>query len=591
MDTLVALGSTAAFVYSTYALFAMTGAQLQGDMDGVMTYMHEFYFESAAMIVTLITVGKMLEARSKGRTTDALKGLMKLAPKTATLIKNGAETKVSIDQVQIGDIFVVRPGENIPVDGIVLEGNSAVNESALTGESIPVDKSQGDRVSAATSNQSGFLRCQATRVGEDTTLSQIIQMVSDAAATKAPIAKAADRVSGIFVPAVITVSIITTIVWLLAGQGLGFALARGISVLVISCPCALGLATPTAIMVGTGVGASHGILIKSGEALEIGHKVDTVVLDKTGTITEGKPKVTDIIPENGWNAEELLRVAASCEQMSEHPLGEAIVADAKEKGITLARPEEFDSITGSGIKAMLKGREIRIGNVRMLEALAASGETGNAVSSSISEQMEKAGFYAEQGKTPMFVLADGKMAGIICVADTIKESSIHAIDRLKSLGLEVYMLTGDNKKTAEYIAHEAHIDNVIAEVLPGDKAGTVADLQSRGKTVMMVGDGVNDAPALVQADVGTAIGSGSDIALESGDIVLMKSDLMDVYRAVKLSRATIRNIKQNLFWAFFYNTLGIPVAAGLLYLFGGPLLSPMLGGFAMSLRDRLFQVE
>lgn len=486
--------------------------------------------------------------------------------------------------VKAGDHILIKPGNRIPLDGTIVKGSSSVDESMLTGESIPVEKSVGDSLIGGSMNYNGAMEAEVTHVGGDTTLARIVKMMEDAQGRKAPISKLADRVAGVFVPAVMGIAIAAALLWLVAGgKDMAFVLTIFVAVLVIACPCALGLATPTAIMVGTGVGASHGILIKSGEALEIGHKVDTVVLDKTGTITEGKPKVTDIFAEQGWKPSELLRVAASCEQMSEHPLGEAIVAEAREKSLSLARPEEFESITGSGIKAVLEGHEIRIGNIRMLEALAASGETQSGGQSDISALTNQAGIYAEQGKTPMFILVDGIMAGIICVADTIKESSIHAIDKLKSLGLEVYMLTGDNRKTAEYIAHEAHIDNVIAEVLPGDKAGTVADLQSQGKTVMMVGDGINDAPALVQADVGTAIGSGSDIALESGDIVLMKSDLMDVYRAVKLSRATIRNIKQNLFWAFFYNSLGIPVAAGVLYLFGGPLLSPMLGGFAMSL--------
>lgn len=575
MDSLVAIGTGSAFLYSLVMTFLAFNDPMA---------VHSLYYESAAVVVTLVMLGKYMEGRSKGKTSEAIRKLMELAPDTAIVYENGEEREVETSSVQTGDHILIKPGSRIPLDCIIVKGNSSVDESMLTGESIPVEKSEGDNLIGGSMNYNGAMEAQVTHVGGDTTLARIVKMMEDAQGRKAPISKLADRVAGVFVPAVMGIAIAAALLWLfVGGMDASFVLTIFVAVLVIACPCALGLATPTAIMVGTGVGASHGILIKSGEALEIGHKVDTVVLDKTGTITEGKPKVTDIIPENGWNSEELLRVAASCEQMSEHPLGEAIVADAKEKEIMLARPEEFDSITGSGIKAVLEGREIRIGNVRMLEALAASGEKRNADLSGMSDHMEKAGFYAEQGKTPMFVLADGKMAGIICVADTIKESSIHAIDRLKSLGLEVYMLTGDNKKTAEYIAHEAHIDNVIAEVLPGDKAGTVADLQSRGKTVMMVGDGVNDAPALVQADVGTAIGSGSDIALESGDIVLMKSDLMDVYRAVKLSRATIRNIKQNLFWAFFYNTLGIPVAAGLLYLFGGPLLSPMLGGFAMSL--------
>lgn len=529
-------------------------------------------------------LGKYMEGRSKGKTSEAIRKLMELAPDTAILYENGEEREVETSSVKAGDHILIKPGNRIPLDGTIVKGSSSVDESMLTGESIPVEKSVGDSLIGGSMNYNGAMEAEVTHVGGDTTLARIVKMMEDAQGRKAPISKLADRVAGVFVPAVMGIAIAAALLWLVAGgKDMAFVLTIFVAVLVIACPCALGLATPTAIMVGTGVGASHGILIKSGEALEIGHKVDTVVLDKTGTITEGKPKVTDIFAEQGWKPSELLRVAASCEQMSEHPLGEAIVAEAREKSLSLARPEEFESITGSGIKAVLEGHEIRIGNIRMLEALAASGETQSGGQSDISALTNQAGIYAEQGKTPMFILVDGIMAGIICVADTIKESSIHAIDKLKSLGLEVYMLTGDNRKTAEYIAHEAHIDNVIAEVLPGDKAGTVADLQSQGKTVMMVGDGINDAPALVQADVGTAIGSGSDIALESGDIVLMKSDLMDVYRAVKLSRATIRNIKQNLFWAFFYNSLGIPVAAGVLYLFGGPLLSPMLGGFAMSL--------
>ena len=545
---------------------------------------HSLYYESAAVVVTLVMLGKYMEGRSKGKTSEAIRKLMELAPDTAILYENGEEREVETSSVKAGDHILIKPGNRIPLDGTIVKGSSSVDESMLTGESIPVEKSVGDSLIGGSMNYNGAMEAEVTHVGGDTTLARIVKMMEDAQGRKAPISKLADRVAGVFVPAVMGIAIAAALLWLVAGgKDMAFVLTIFVAVLVIACPCALGLATPTAIMVGTGVGASHGILIKSGEALEIGHKVDTVVLDKTGTITEGKPKVTDIFAEQGWKPSELLRVAASCEQMSEHPLGEAIVAEAREKSLSLARPEEFESITGSGIKAVLEGHEIRIGNIRMLEALAASGETQSGGQSDISALTNQAGIYAEQGKTPMFILVDGIMAGIICVADTIKESSIHAIDKLKSLGLEVYMLTGDNRKTAEYIAHEAHIDNVIAEVLPGDKAGTVADLQSQGKTVMMVGDGINDAPALVQADVGTAIGSGSDIALESGDIVLMKSDLMDVYRAVKLSRATIRNIKQNLFWAFFYNSLGIPVAAGVLYLFGGPLLSPMLGGFAMSL--------
>lgn len=575
MDSLVAIGTGSAFIYS----LVMTIKAFSDPMA-----VHSLYYESAAVVVTLVMLGKYMEGRSKGKTSEAIRKLMELAPDTAILYENGEEREVETSSVKAGDHILIKPGNRIPLDGTIVKGSSSVDESMLTGESIPVEKSVGDSLIGGSMNYNGAMEVEVTHVGGDTTLARIVKMMEDAQGRKAPISKLADRVAGVFVPAVMGIAIAAALLWLVAGgKDMAFVLTIFVAVLVIACPCALGLATPTAIMVGTGVGASHGILIKSGEALEIGHKVDTVVLDKTGTITEGKPKVTDIFAEQGWKPSELLRVAASCEQMSEHPLGEAIVAEAREKSLSLARPEEFESITGSGIKAVLEGHEIRIGNIRMLEALAASGETQSGGQSDISALTNQAGIYAEQGKTPMFILVDGIMAGIICVADTIKESSIHAIDKLKSLGLEVYMLTGDNRKTAEYIAHEAHIDNVIAEVLPGDKAGTVADLQSQGKTVMMVGDGINDAPALVQADVGTAIGSGSDIALESGDIVLMKSDLMDVYRAVKLSRATIRNIKQNLFWAFFYNSLGIPVAAGVLYLFGGPLLSPMLGGFAMSL--------
>ena len=574
MDTLVALGSTAAFVYSTYALFAMTGAQLQGDMDGVMTYMHEFYFESAAMIVTLITVGKMLEARSKGRTTDALKGLMKLAPKTATLIKNGAETEVSIDQVQIGDIFVVRPGENIPVDGIVLEGNSAVNESALTGESIPVDKSQGDRVSAATSNQSGFLRCQATRVGEDTTLSQIIQMVSDAAATKAPIAKAADRVSGIFVPAVITVSIITTIVWLLAGQGLGFALARGISVLVISCPCALGLATPVAIMVGNGMGAKNGILFKTAVSLEETGKMQIIALDKTGTITEGQPKVTDIVPADGYTDGSLLSLAHALEAKSEHPLAKAVLKRAEENQMEPEAVTDFKALPGNGLSA-----------VRTRDHHVLTGGSLSFISSRtpISQNMKKqAEALAEEGKTPLLFTENDRPAGIIAVADTIKEDSPQAIKELKNVGIHVVMLTGDNERTARAIGRQAGVDEVIAGVLPEGKESVIRTLKKKGKTCM-VGDGINDAPALTRADMGIAIGAGTDIAIDAADVVLMKSRLLDVPAAIRLSRATLKNIHENLFWAFFYNVIGIPLAAGALYPLFHLKLNPMFGAAAMSL--------
>lgn len=575
MDSLVAIGTGSAFLYS----LAMTFKAFSDPMA-----VHSLYYESAAVVVTLVMLGKYMEGRSKGKTSEAIRKLMELAPDTAIVYENGEEREVETALLKAGEHILIKPGSRIPLDCIIVKGSSSVDESMLTGESIPVEKGEGDHLIGGSMNYNGAMEAKVTHVGQDTTLARIVKMMEDAQGKKAPISKLADRVAGVFVPTVMGIAIVAALLWLIAGgKDAAFVLTIFVAVLVIACPCALGLATPTAIMVGTGVGASHGILIKSGEALEIGHKVDTVVLDKTGTITEGKPKVTDIFAEDGWGQEELLQIAASCEQMSEHPLGEAIVTEARDRKIELTGPEEFESITGAGIKAVLKGRKIRIGNVRMLEALGECTEKESTDRSGRPDRLEQAGIYAKQGKTPMFVLVDGKMAGIICVADTIKESSIHAIDRLKSLGLEVYMLTGDNRRTAEYIAHEAHIDKVIAEVLPGDKAGTVSDLQCQGKTVMMVGDGINDAPALVQADVGTAIGSGSDIALESGDIVLMKSDLMDVYRAVKLSRATIRNIKQNLFWAFFYNSLGIPVAAGVLYLFGGPLLSPMLGGFAMSL--------
>lgn len=569
MDSLVAIGTGSAFLYS----LVMTGKAFRDP-----TAVHSLYYESAAVVVTLVMLGKYMEGRSKGKTSEAIRKLMELAPDTAILLENGVEREVETSFVKTGDHILIKPGSRIPLDCIIVKGAGSVDESMLTGESIPVEKGGGDSLIGGSMNYNGAMEAEVTHTGGDTTLARIVKMMEDAQGRKAPISKLADRVAGVFVPAVMGIALVAALLWLVVGgKDAAFVLTIFVAVLVIACPCALGLATPTAIMVGTGVGAGHGILIKSGEALEIGHKVDTVILDKTGTITEGKPKVTDIIAEKGWQEEELLQMAAGCEQMSEHPLGEAIVTEANVRELSLKRPEEFESITGSGIRAMLNGREIRVGNIRMLENL------NFLKQSELSSYSEKAGIYAEQGKTPMFVLVDGKMAGIICVADTIKESSILAVDRLRSLGLDVYMLTGDNRKTAEYIAGKAHIKNVIAEVLPEDKAGTVADLQNQGKTVMMVGDGVNDAPALVQADVGTAIGSGSDIALESGDIVLMKSDLMDVYRAVKLSRATIRNIKQNLFWAFFYNTLGIPVAAGVLYLFGGPLLSPMLGGFAMSL--------
>ena len=569
MDTLVALGSGASFVWSVYALFAMTDAQAKGDMAGVMTYMHEFYFESAAMILTLITVGKMLEARSKGKTTDALKGLMKLAPKTAVVVRNGVETEVSVDQVQKGDVFVVRPGENIPVDGIVLEGSSAVNESALTGESIPVDKAAGDSVSAATLNQSGFIRCQATRVGEDTTLSQIIQMVSDAAATKAPIAKVADRVSGVFVPTVITIAVITTLVWLFAGQDFGFALARGISVLVISCPCALGLATPVAIMVGNGLGAKNGILFKTAVSLEEAGKTEIVALDKTGTITSGEPKVTDLLPVDSVTEEELLTLAYALERKSEHPLARAILERAKEMGIEAREVTDFKALPGNGLSAVLEGAVLKGGNSRFITEIP-------------KELAEKAQALAEEGKTPLFFSRDDEMLGIIAVADVIKEDSPEAVRQLQNMGIQVVMLTGDNERTAKAIGRLAGVDQVIAGVLPDGKESVIRSLKQKGK-VAMVGDGINDAPALTRADIGIAIGAGTDVAIDAADIVLMKSRLNDVPAAIRLSRATLRNIHENLFWAFFYNAIGIPLAAGLFIAAFGWKLNPMFGAAAMSL--------
>ena len=572
MDTLVALGSGASFVYSVYALFAMTGAQVAGDGETVMSYMHEFYFESAAMILTLITVGKMLEARSKGKTTDALKSLMKLAPKTATVIRDGKEAEVGIEQVRIGDHFVVRPGENIPVDGIVIEGTSAVNESALTGESIPVDKEKGDSVSAATLNQSGFLRCEATRVGEDTTLSQIIQMVSDAAATKAPIAKVADRVSGIFVPAVITIAVVTIIIWLLAGQSIGFALARGISVLVISCPCALGLATPVAIMVGNGMGAKHGIMFKTAVSLEETGKTDIVALDKTGTITSGEPEVTDMVPAEGYSEEKLLLAALALEQKSEHPLAHAIVRLAQEKQITCDAVEEFEAVAGNGLTGTQKGARLTGGNRKFIESrVKIPAEIAKAADS-----------LAEQGKTPLFFAEGEKLIGMIAVADVIKKDSYQAIQELKNMGIHVVMLTGDNERTAKAIGSQAGVDEVIAGVLPDGKEEVVRKLKEKGK-VTMVGDGINDAPALTRADIGMAIGAGTDIAIDAADVVLMKSRLLDVPAAIRLSRATLRNIHENLFWAFFYNVIGIPLAAGLWYPIFGWKLNPMFGAAAMSL--------
>ena len=571
MDTLVALGSTAAFVYSTYALFAMTDAQVKGDMEGVMTYMMEFYFESAAMILTLITVGKMLEARSKGKTTDALKGLMKLAPKTATVIRDGVETEVSIEQVQKGDVFAVRPGENIPVDGIVLEGSSAVNEAALTGESIPVDKAPGDTVSAATLNQSGYIKCQATRVGEDTTLSQIIRMVSDAAATKAPIAKVADKVSGVFVPAVIAIAAVTTIVWLLMDRGVGFALARGISVLVISCPCALGLATPVAIMVGNGMGAKNGILFKTAVSLEEAGKVRIVALDKTGTITSGEPKVTDILPAAGIGEEELLRLACALEKKSEHPLARAILQKAEEQHLETDEVTDFQALPGNGLTAQLNGVALSGGNLKFISTRAR-----------VSEEMQaKAEALAEQGKTPLFFSRGQELAGIIAVADVIKEDSPQAVRELQNMGVRVVMLTGDNERTAKAIGRQAGVDEVIAGVLPEGKESVIRSLKEKGK-VAMVGDGINDAPALTRADIGIAIGAGTDVAIDAADLVLMKSRLTDVPAAIRLSRATLRNIHQNLFWAFFYNTIGIPLAAGV-FIPLGLTLNPMFGAAAMSL--------
>lgn len=572
MDTLVALGAGAAFVYSTYALFAMTDAQMRGDMGQVMGYMHEFYFESAAMILTLITVGKMLEARSKGKTTDALKGLMKLAPKTAVIVKNGTETEVSIEQVKKGDIFVVRPGENIPVDGVVLEGSSAVNEAALTGESIPVDKAVGDLVSAATANQSGFLKCEASRVGEDTTLSQIIRMVSDAAATKAPIAKVADKVSGVFVPTVIGIALLTMVVWMLAGAGLGFALARGISVLVISCPCALGLATPVAIMVGNGVGARNGILFKTAVSLEEAGKMEIVALDKTGTITRGEPRVTDLLPMEGISEEELLSSAAALEQKSEHPLAKAVLAYAKERQIISEEVTDFTALPGNGLSGKYQDVDLCGGNESFIRTQAQIPEA-------VKRQAER---LAEEGKTPLFFAKDGNLSGIIAVADVIKEDSPRAVQELKKLGLHVVMLTGDNECTANAIGKQAGVDQVIAGVLPEGKESAIRSLQQNGK-VTMVGDGINDAPALTRADIGIAIGAGTDVAIDAADVVLMKSRLSDVPAAIRLSRAALKNIHENLFWAFIYNVIGIPLAAGVWIPIFGWQLNPMFGAAAMSL--------
>ena len=571
MDTLVALGSMASFVWSTYALFAMTRAQVDGNDELVMHYMMEFYFESAAMILTLITVGKMLEARSKGKTTDALKSLMKLSPKTATLVRDGAEVTVAIADVQKGDVFVVRPGENIPVDGVVLEGTSAVNESALTGESIPVDKAVGDKVSAATTNQSGFLRCEATRVGEDTTLAQIIKMVSDAAATKAPIAKIADTVSGFFVPAVISIAVLTTIVWLLLGHELGYALARGISVLVISCPCALGLATPVAIMVGNGLGAKNGILFKTAASLEAAGRTQIVALDKTGTITEGAPRVTDLLPAEGVTETELLTLAAALESRSEHPLAKAVLADAEAKAITPPEVTDFAALPGNGLAAKLNGMDIYAGNAAFIQ-------TKLTLPAALAQQAEK---LAAEGKTPLFFGGAGRLLGVIAVADTIKEDSPEAIRQLQNMGIRVVMLTGDNQRTADAIGRQAGVDEVIAGVLPDGKEAVIRQLQASGK-VAMVGDGINDAPALTRADTGIAIGAGTDVAIDAADVVLMNSKLSDVPAAIRLSRATLRNIHENLFWAFIYNIIGIPLAAGLFIPFG-LTLNPMFGAAAMSL--------
>ena len=572
MDTLVALGSAAAFVYSTVALFAMTDAQVKGNADAVMSYMHEFYFESSATILTLITLGKMLEARSKGKTTDALKGLMKLAPKTATLLKDGMESIVPIEQVAKGDIFVVRPGENIPVDGTVLEGNSSVDESTLTGESIPVDKVAGSTVSAGTLNQSGFIRCEATRVGEDTTLSQIIQMVSDAAATKAPIAKVADKVSGVFVPAVIIIAVITVIIWLVTGHTIGFALARGISVLVISCPCALGLATPVAIMVGNGMGAKNGILFKTAVSLEETGKTQIVALDKTGTITQGEPKVTDMIPVNGRSETELLLIAYTLEKKSEHPLARAIIQAAEQNGLSADEVEQFQALPGNGLKAVLNGNTLYGGSYKFISEQIQVTDEINKMSELLSEE----------GKTPLFFACDDKLIGIIAVADTIKVDSPRAVKEMQDMGIHVVMLTGDNERTAKAIGEKAGVDEVIAGVLPDGKESVIRNMQQKGK-VIMVGDGINDAPALTSADIGIAIGAGADVAIDAADVVLMKNCLSDVPAAIRLSRATLRNIHENLFWAFIYNIIGIPLAAGAFIGVLGWQLNPMFAAAAMSL--------
>ena len=575
MDTLVALGSMASFVYSVYALFAMTDASMNGDASAVMRYMDEFYFESAAMILTLITVGKLLEARSKGRTTDAIKGLMKLAPKQATVIREGREVKISVKEVRKGDVFLVKPGENIPVDGIVLEGNSAVNESALTGESIPVDKSEGDEVSAATLNTSGFLKCEATRVGSDTTLSQIIRMVSDAAATKAPIAKIADKVSGVFVPVVITIAVVTIIVWLLCGYSVGFALARGISVLVISCPCALGLATPVAIMVGSGMGAKNGIMFKTAVSLEETGKISIVALDKTGTITSGEPRVTDILAIEGFGEDELLKIAYSLEKKSEHPLAGAIVKYADERKTAAYQVDSFEVAPGNGLKGMIDGAVVVGGKASFVEG----SNGGTLIEGNIKDKAKK---YANEGKTPLYFARDGSLCGVIAVADVIKADARQAVSELKNMGVRVVMLTGDNELTAKAIGRQAGVDEVIAGVLPDGKEEVIRQLKEEGK-VAMVGDGINDAPALTRADIGIAIGAGTDIAIDAADLVLMKSELRDVPAAIRLSRATLRNIHENLFWAFIYNVIGIPLAAGVYYNLLGWKLNPMFGAAAMSL--------
>ena len=590
MDTLVALGSAASYVYSVYALYAMTGAQLKGDADAVMSYMHEFYFESAAMILTLITVGKMLESISKGRTTDALKGLMKLAPKTAIIKKDGAEVMVPVEQVHKGDLFIVHPGESIPVDGIIVEGTTAVNEAALTGESLPVDKAEGDKVSAATVNQLGYIVCEATRVGEDTTLSQIIKMVSDAAATKAPIAKAADKVSGVFVPVVIGIAVVTFIVWMLTGHALGYSLARAISVLVISCPCALGLATPVAIMVGNGVGAKHGIMFKTAVSLEETGKAKVVVLDKTGTITNGTPVITDVLPAEGFSREELLLKAYALEGKSEHPLAKAVIAGVEadaalyEKTKTMGAVDDFTAVPGNGLSGVLDGHKLAGGNLKFIEKVTAANADaeGKQSAGNVNELVATAEKLADEGKTALFFAEDDRLLGVIAVADVVKEDSPAAIKQLKNMGIHVVMLTGDNEKTAKAIGAQAGVDEVIAGVLPDGKASVVESLKSRGK-VIMVGDGINDAPALTSADIGLAIGAGTDIAIDAADVVLMKSRLSDVVTSIRLSRATLRNIHENLFWAFIYNIIGIPLAAGVWIPIFGWTLNPMFGAAAMSL--------